>query len=712
MKTIRIEESGLKLLIEVTDEGDVRLLHFSILPYEETSLKGELQKAKFRLTEVQVTGENYDGHHGAKHLETLPGKRMKYRSHRLMENEAGQKLELEQYDPVTGLKLVSHLQCYRGIPVVRSWSMVENEGNSEMALEYISSFALNGLAKEGTGSWGDKMRLHVPHHSWYGELQWRASFLPELGLTPVNRFTMKRIAVSNTGTWSTAEYLPMGCLENVKTGTSLFWQIEHNGSWHWEIGDYGHREDDDAGTEEGHLYLRVGGPTEAENHWWKKLKPGESFTTVPVAVGTVQGGLEDAAGRLTEYRRRIRRPNRDNEALPVIFNDYMNCLFGDPTAEKLYPLIDAAAETGCEYFCIDAGWYADGAWWDGVGEWQPSAKRFPEGLEAVLEYIRSKGMAPGLWLEIEVMGVRCPLVERLPDDWFFVRHGKRVADHGRYQLDFRHPGVRKFADTIIERFVKQYKVGYIKMDYNINIGIGTELGADSFGDGLLQHNRAYLEWLDEVFARYPELVIEHCSSGGLRMDYALLQRHSLASISDQTDYRKLALIAAASPTALTPEQAAVWSYPLESGDEDEVVFNMVNALLLRIHLSGHLARMEPQRRELIREAIDYYKEIRTSIAEAVPFWPLGLPRHDSGWTALGLQSGRKVWLAVWRLGGGEEEIRLPLPNLAEGRPGQTVLRCAYPAQGDGQWIWDDSDGLMYIRLQRTYMARLFELVLE
>ena len=40
------------------------------------------------------------------------------------------------------------------------------------------------------------------------------------------------------------------------------------------------------------------------------------------------------------------------------------------------------------------------------------------------------------------MGINCPLVRQLPDDWFFVRDGKRVIDHGRYQLDFRNPEVR------------------------------------------------------------------------------------------------------------------------------------------------------------------------------------------------------------------------------------------------------------------------------
>lgn len=107
------------------------------------------------------------------------------------------------------------------------------------------------------------------------------------------------------------------------------------------------------------------------------------------------------------------------------------------------------------------------------------------------------------------------------------------------------------------------------MDYNIEPGIGTELNADSAGDGLLGHNRAYLKWLDGIFVKYPDLVIENCSSGGLRMDYAMLSRYSIQSTSDQEDYIRYATIAANSPMALTPEQAAIWSYPLTEGDKEK-----------------------------------------------------------------------------------------------------------------------------------------------
>ena len=104
----------------------------------------------------------------------------------------------------------------------------------------------------------------------------------------------------------------------------------------------------------------------------------------------------------------------------------MNCLWGNPITEALLPIIDKAAEVGAEDFVVDAGWYAElgETWWESVGAWQPSVSRFLAGLSEVIQDIRAKGMIAGLWLEIEVMGINCPLARQLPDSWFFLRDGK------------------------------------------------------------------------------------------------------------------------------------------------------------------------------------------------------------------------------------------------------------------------------------------------
>ena len=692
-KIIDVSENGLYLVLEITEEKDVRLLHFGAEP-----LKVDLSDKKkpgFRLMELQLSGEDRDEYHGRTHRASYPGLRMTYDHHTDSANDTGRKLEITLLDDITGISAIQHFQFYTGIEMIRSWTVLQNKGDQEISVEYISSFALTGVDKEGSSDRSEKMELSLAHSGWQSEIQWRTYTLPELGMSHLSDRGSKRIACSNTGSWSAAELIPMAVLHNKENGTSLFWQIEHNGSWHWEFTD-----------QVDQLSLLISGPTESDNHWWKKLQPGEEFTSVPVAVGSVQGGFESAIEQLTAYRRTIRRPNEDNELLRVIFNDYMNCLWGSPTTEKLLPLIDAAADVGCEYFCIDAGWYAPGEWWDGVGEWLPSEERFPEGIKYVLDYIRGKGLIPGLWLELEVMGINSPKLAETDDSWFFIRHGKRVKDRSRYQLDYRNPKVIAHADGVIKRLVEEYGVGYIKMDYNINAGIGTETDADSFGDGLLQHNRAYLAWLDRIFVKYPNLVIENCSSGGMRMDYAMLSRHSIQSTSDQEDYVQYAAIAAASPAALTPEQSAVWSYPLREGDDEEVIFNMINALLLRVHQSGHLAELSPRRRELVKEALDYYKVIRTDIPHSAPFWPLGLPDSQGNWVSFGLKRGDRRYLAVWRIAGDEVSISLPIESLKGQEP---VITCAYPQQHDSVWQWNKEAAQLTIFLPPGKVARLFEI---
>lgn len=702
MNRFIINENNINMVMEITDQNEVKLLHFSALPFQEKDIIAKTLEGSFNLVELNISGLDRPlERHGTKYIVTAPGYRMKYDSHKDYRNSIGRKLEITTFDAETGIFVTSHIQFYDTISVISSYSEVINKGSELRTLEYISSFNYNGIEKEGILPRDDKMLLSIPHNSWQREMSWQDYTLADLGLAQsqpsIDQRSSKAIGITNTGNWSTKEYLPMGYLENTETGSNLFWQIEHNGSWHWEISD-----------QSGHFYLALSGPTETESHWFKNLKPGDSFLSVPVAVGVNTGNFDTAMGELTKYRRSIRRKNDDNESLAIIFNDYMNCLWADPTTEKELPLIDAAATAGCEYFCIDAGWYSPGFWWDNVGEWQESRERFPNGLKEVTDYIRSKGMIPGVWLELEVMGIKCPKADKVPADWFFTRHGKKVYDRSRYQLDFRNPQVIEHANEVIDRFVNEYGVGYIKMDYNIEPGIGTELYADSVGDGLLGHERAYLAWLDQVFTKYPDLIIENCSSGGLRIDYAMLKRHSIQSTSDQEDYKRYATIAANSPSGLTPEQSAIWSYPLTEGDKEEVVFNMVNAMLLRIHQSGHLAHLNEERKALVKEALDYYKSMRNEIKTALPFWPLGLSQFSDPWVSLGLRTDKKLYIAIWRRNSESPYLNLPLTDI----PGKvTEVKCAYPSYEECQYSWNDDTSSLSVILPKEFSARLFEITL-
>jgi len=640
---------------------------------------------------------------GRRYSESVVGSRMRYVSHDLREDGPWSLLQIELHDPATGLAATVVYRRLTDIGVLRSSVTLKNAGNSPLTIESVSSFLGSGLAGPG----GDLRDVDVllAENDWQAEARWQArSFreaLPELSDAQDGR-SRGRFAITSAGTWSSGTYLPMGAAVNRRTGHTLLWQIEHNGAWHWQVGEH-------LGAGPTTSYLALLGPTDVEHHWRITLAPGESFETVPVALAVSDRGLEDAVGKLTQYRRVMRRRHDDHRNLPVIFNDYMNTLNGDPTTERLMPLIRAAAAAGAEYFCIDSGWYAEPGegWWDAVGEWVPSKTRFADGFSHVIDRIRAEGMVPGLWIEPEVVGVRSPVAELLPSEAFFMRDGQRVVEQGRYHLDIRHPAAKEHLDRTIDFLVGELGVGYLKVDYNINVAPGTDTNGLAAGAGMLEHNRAFLAWIDSVLDRHPHLTVESCASGGMRTDYALLSRFQLHSTSDQEDPLRYPPIAAAAPLAIAPEQAAVWAPPQPEMSDELIAFTLCSAMLGRVHLSGHLDLMTSAQQELVAQAISVYKQIRAEVADALPFWPLGLPGWADPWVAVGMRGPTATYVVVWRRGSITEatpsgsEVSLPIaPRHTDARP-----RLLYPPNG-ALLGWDTTGGELRVSLSRSPSACL------
>lgn len=665
---------------------------------------GEAVNPEVALPLVELTALGHgSGWSGPRFTGTAFGTRLAYRSHRSVSRGDREWLTLELHDPASGLAAFVELSSPTGLPVLRSRVRLHNEGPEPLVIQSVSSLLLGGLPSPGT------LDVHRARNDWLAECRWYTEPLrdtvADIHVDAHQHDSRAALVLTGRGSWPTDGHLPMGALTERDGGRTWLWQIESPAGWRWDLGERAH------GT-----YLALNGPTDAEHQWRVRLAPGEEFTTVPAALA-IGSGLDDAMGALTSYRRALRRPHPDHTALPVVFNDYMNTLMGDPTTEKLLPLIDAAAEAGAEYFCIDSGWYDDDTegWWDSVGEWLPSPRRFPDGgLRAVLDRIRERGMVPGLWLEPEVVGVRSPIASALPPEAFFQRDGVRLAEQGRHQLDLRHPAARAHLDKTVDRIVGDWGVGYLKLDYNIVVDPGTCAPGDvSPGAGLLGHAHAYLDWLSDVLDRHPGLVVENCASGGMRMDGATLSVTQLQSTSDQQDPLRFPPIAAAAPTAVPPEQGAVWAYPQPEYDDDLISFTLGGALLGRIHLSGHLNRMSEHQLGLVRDAVGTYKAIRADLARAVPFWPLGLPGWTDEWLALGMRvPGGASYVSVWRRGGESEvqqsEVRLRLGHLADGEVRTVHTEILHPsAPGAGSAVWDGRG--LRVSLPRTPSALLIRL---
>lgn len=619
------------------------------------------------ILQLQAVGRGI-GHYrcGRRLVETSLGESLHFVSASKSKKDGRSHLSICMSSPEEGIEAEVHFELDDSCQMFRVSSVVKNVDTEPLVLESVPTFSMSFGHCENGPKLEDELSewsLLECRNDWLGEGRWSCrpmrEVCPKLRNDLLGRSPQGAYSEISSSTFSTGTALPMGLVTSKKLGLSWIFQVEHDGPWRWDVGEGAHSDG----------YFALSGPTYVDHGWSKKLLEGESFTTVPVAVAPGDS-FDQAIESLTRYRR-MRHLQADKIGIPnIIFNDYMNTLNGDPTTEKLLPLIDAAAEVGADIFCIDAGWYDDtGNWWPSVGEWKPSKKRFPGGLSQVVQRIHKHGMKPGLWLEPEVVGVRSPLADILPDSAFFQLDGQRIVEQERYFLDFRNPEVTGYLDGVIDRLIREFGVGYFKFDYNVTPGLGTSYQSDSPGDGLLGHNRAYQNWISGLYERHPGLILENCSSGGMRTDFAQSSMFRLLSTSDQQDFKTYASITSTAPMSMLPEQAGNWAYPAADMDDEDFVFALSNTLLGHFFLSGYLNRFSPIQLELVKEAVSVYRNILgRQISQGVPFWPLGLPKWTDDKLALGIRvidqsadGSVSLLLTIWSRDSTEADLSLPLP---------------------------------------------------
>jgi alpha-galactosidase len=630
-------------------------------------------------------------------------------------------LEITQREPVSGLSATSVFEAHEGVSAVRTYTRLSCP--TRYPIEGVSSVSVT-LPMEANSAAVESTRIYYGDSAWAVENDWHSAMLRDTVVRDRNfegqsEESSSRFARRSSSMWSTGEHEPAGVLEvtpyehrdvavppdddssesrpatdprwqalspterreqrgiaqaqaagSTPSPFSVMWQIENNGAWEWEVGE------NDPG-----LHVTAFGPEYEDHHWFTSLGEGNDFVSVPASLAIAAGDWQQAVAQMTLQRRALRiqkaeelgrRPMIERMNSLVVYNDYMNTLWGDPRLDKELALIEGASKLDVDVFCIDAGWYdsTDGGWWNMVGEWEPSTNRFGDrGLSGVAQAVREHGMGLGLWLEPEVIGTRSPMASKLPDEAFICRHGERVADSDRYLLDFRSPEARRHVDQTVDRLIRDFGAVFFKFDYNSVPGVGTDVDAESVGGGLLSHARAYLDWLDDLRRRHPDVMIENCGSGAMRADYAQLSRLDLQSTSDQCDPLIYAAIAASAGMTILPEQQGNWGYAQQEMSDETASLTLAAGVLGRLYLSGFINRMDQARLGLVNDAVALHRRILARQGDLAPWWPAGLPDFEGDWLVSGLrsihESAGSGYVTIWRRRG-RESLDIPFESNADG----------------------------------------------
>ena len=647
------------------------------------------------LVELQIAGCDHAGNVAAKAVRCSETESLRYVSHCVN----GDALTVTQANE--RCEVTTELRAFDGTNAVQIFTSVKNVSAAPVTVETLSAFVLGGL-------FDGRKNVHTTYFTKFTqghhcECQPRRFSLEQYGFNAYVDGGEKCLTYKNIGSWSSKEELPQGILEYEKR--FLMFQIESNNHWQYTLS-----------AQKGELVLYLGGASAFCGNESKELQPNESLRTVPVVL-SLGNSLNAVIGEMTKYRRRIAGRCKADERLPVIFNEYMHASWDSPTEENTRRMAQSAAKAGAAYYVIDCGWHNEE---DGdkvypyVGQWKESKARFPHGVRATTDYIRSLGMKAGLWIEPEIIGVKCEeMLSYYDEDCFLHRGGKRVAVMGRYFLNFHAKKVIDYLSETIRRMVEDYGAQYIKMDYNEDVGFTDE--------SLTADRAAYLEWVDGMRSRFPNVLIETCSSGGMRMDYETLRHFSLVSTSDQTDYRLYPYISANILSSVLPEQAAVWNYPVvgegvigepfehdekwvhENVSQEQIVMNTVNALLGRMHLASHIEMLSAEQFSLVQEGIRYYNKLTTIKKTALPYLPLGFTKFGASYAACGLKADNKLYLAVWNLDA-EKEICIPVPEKIR------TVKVGYPRSLETDFSFTQT--ALIVRFKNRYTARFLEIETE
>jgi len=374
------------------------------------------------------------------------------------------------------------------------------------------------------------------------------------------------------------------------------------------------------------------------------LAPGETFVLPRAAMTASTGDLDDAANQLHRFQRQFVFPHVATNAPPLVqFNSWYP-FPGNLDVQQMKRCADIAAALGAEVFVLDAGWYNRKNWESEMGDYAPDPLKFPHGLEELSNHVRSKGLKFGIWVEIEVLGAESKLFAEHPE-WCFRLNGEPLRKGRRYHLDFSKPEARAWARSTLDRLIKDYGLDWVKIDYNIDIGdrFDPEPQGERRGDALYRHLTAYYKWLDEMRAAHPGLVIENCSSGGLRFDIGILEHAHTTWLSDEVAPLPSVQLAYGCTLEFAPQACNHWMV----GDKDNGTVDMAKPagwwdFIFRVPMNGQFgisSRVFDWSPELTRRAqenVALYKRLRKSLAAADVYHLTPPPAHNdpSGWMAI------------------------------------------------------------------------------
>ncbi len=517
------------------------------------------------------------------------------------EEQSGKQILIAAFENDKGLVARQVYSC-TGAGYLETYTELENRGDN-VIVEALPSFNMARISPFERFDDPNDIVIHRLLSNWSGEGKLYSVSAADIAFEASwSGLGVRTMRISQTGTMPARGYLPFISVEDKKNG--VCWAAETEAPASWTI---------EAVFRNNAISVGGGRGDFLSAHWRKTLKTGETEKTNKAYLTVTKGSLENAAARLARHfddTDEIKDVERD---LPVLYNEYCYT-WGKPEAKTLEKMLPEIAAIGCKYFVIDDGWfynvYNDKRYV--IGDWNVNKEYYPEGLKAFADKVRSYGMIPGVWYEFEGVSEHSDVYRDHPD-WLLTRDGKIINNGGRAFLDFRKEEVLNYLREKVIKNLVNCGIGYMKVDYNSNAGFGAD-GAESYGEAIRQHIDAVLAFFEEIKRSVPSLVLEICSSGGMRHEPRFLSLGDMCSFSDAHENAGGVPVAMNLHRFIPPRKLQIWATIRDDYNADDVKFTVAKAMLGRICFSGNLGNKPQEIIDILKESVSFYEKLKPTIA--------------------------------------------------------------------------------------------------
>ena len=508
--------------------------------------------------------------------------------------QKGSVTRIPMKDPVYQTAVILCYEVRPEVDMIETWTEITNTEAKPVTLTQFASCALPIRR-------GDVWLSHF-YGSWANEAR-----LVEEPITPGEKIIKNKDGVRNAHTDHAEVMFSLDGKGQENCGDVIGAALCYSGNFQLKV------ETDDT---EYHYFFAGINPDNSEYH----LRKGETFTTPKVALSFSKEGLSGISRNFHKWGRKYMLAHGDKER-KILLNSWEGVYF-DINQEGMDQMMGDIASMGGELFVMDDGWFGvkyprkvDNS---SLGDWEVDRNKLPEGIEGLIRDAKKHGIKFGIWIEPEMANTVSELYEAHPD--WIVKAPKREPVLGRggtqVVLDMSNPKVQDFVFSIVDNLMTKYpEIDYIKWDANMAImNHGSQyLTMNDQSHLYIEYHRGFQKTCERIRAKYPDLTIQACASGGGRANWGVLPYFDEFWVSDNTDALQriymqwgtsyfFPAIAMASHISATPNHTVYRTTSIK--------YRIDVAMSGRLGMEIQPKNMTDVEKDLCRKAIKEYKEVR------------------------------------------------------------------------------------------------------